>query len=376
MSCRCAGLGRVAGTGGGWADSALGAASPGAASGKLVFSSTTAQAMAAQDESCILVKRETTPEDVRGMHAARGIVTARGGMTSHAAVVARGMGRPCVSGAGEIQIYEAKGEFRARGRVFKAGDIITIDGSKGEVLAGTVKMIEPELSGDFATLMTWADQVRRLKVRANAETPLDARTARQFGAEGIGRALKEAGAERRIVFMGDSITQNWGLSEPAYFTHGIINRGISGQTTPQMLARFRSDVVALKPKAVHIMAGINDIAGNTGPVTLADIEGNLASMVEIAQANHVRVVLATVLPAAVFNWAPALKPGPEVQKLNTWIRAYAAEHQLILADYYPAMAMPDGAMRPELTLDGVHPNKAGYRAMAPITQAAVEAALR
>ena len=189
--------------------------------------------------------------------------------------------------------------------------------------------------------------------------------------------MRQPDSERRIVFMGDSITEGWSAGDPDFFANrSRINRGISGQTTPQMLARFRSDVVALKPKAVHIMAGINDIAGNTGPVTLADIEGNLASMVEIAQANHVRVVLATVLPAAVFNWAPALKPGPEVQKLNTWIRAYAAEHQLILADYYPAMAMPDGAMRPELTLDGVHPNKAGYRAMAPITQAAVEAALR
>jgi pyruvate,orthophosphate dikinase len=125
------------------------------------------------------------------MDAARGIVTARGGMTSHAAVVARGMGRPCVSGAGEIQIYEKQGEMRARGRVFREGDIITVDGGKGEILAGAVKMVEPELSGDFATLMTWADAVRRLKVRANAETPTDAAVARQFGAEGIGLCRTE-----------------------------------------------------------------------------------------------------------------------------------------------------------------------------------------
>ncbi len=175
-------------------------ASPGAATGKVVFDSDEAERLGAAGEAVILVRDETSPEDIHGMHAARGIVTARGGMTSHAAVVARGMGRPCVSGAGEIQIYEAKGEFRARGRVFKAGDIITIDGSKGEVLAGTVKMIEPELSGDFATLMTWADQVRRLKVRANAETPLDARTARQFGAEGIGLCRTE-----HMFFDGDRI---------------------------------------------------------------------------------------------------------------------------------------------------------------------------
>jgi pyruvate,orthophosphate dikinase len=125
------------------------------------------------------------------MHAAKGVITARGGMTSHAAVVARGMGRPCVSGAGEIQIFENEGLFRVRGRAFKIGDVVTIDGSKGEVLAGTVKMVEPELSGDFATLMAWADTARRLKVRANAETPLDAKTARGFGAEGIGLCRTE-----------------------------------------------------------------------------------------------------------------------------------------------------------------------------------------
>jgi pyruvate,orthophosphate dikinase len=166
-------------------------ASPGAATGKIVFTAAEAERLGTAGEAVILVRDETSPEDIRGMDAARGIVTARGGMTSHAAVVARGMGRPCVSGAGEIQIYEKQGEMRARGRIFKAGDVITIDGAKGEVLAGVVKMIEPELSGDFATLMTWADQVRRLKVRANAETAVDARAARQFGAEGIGLCRTE-----------------------------------------------------------------------------------------------------------------------------------------------------------------------------------------
>jgi pyruvate,orthophosphate dikinase len=166
-------------------------ASPGAATGMIVFNSDEAERLGTSGEAVILVRDETSPEDIHGMHAARGIVTARGGMTSHAAVVARGMGRPCVSGAGEMQIDAKAGEFRVRGRTFKAGEIITIDGSKGEVLAGTVKMIEPELTGDFATLMQWADKARRLKVRANAETPLDARTARQFGAEGIGLCRTE-----------------------------------------------------------------------------------------------------------------------------------------------------------------------------------------
>jgi pyruvate,orthophosphate dikinase len=166
-------------------------ASPGAATGTVVFDSEEAERLGNSGHSVILVRDETSPEDIHGMHAARGIVTARGGMTSHAAVVARGMGRPCVSGAGEIHIDAKAGEFRCRGRTFKAGDIITIDGSRGEVLAGAVKMVEPELTGDFATLMAWADKVRRLKVRANAETPLDAKTARQFGAEGIGLCRTE-----------------------------------------------------------------------------------------------------------------------------------------------------------------------------------------
>jgi pyruvate,orthophosphate dikinase len=166
-------------------------ASPGAATGKIVFNSDEAERLGSAGESVILVRDETSPEDIHGMHAARGIVTARGGMTSHAAVVARGMGRPCVSGAGELQIDGKAGELRVRGRTFKAGEIITVDGSRGEILAGAVKMIEPELTGDFATLMEWADKVRRLKVRANAETPLDARMARQFGAEGIGLCRTE-----------------------------------------------------------------------------------------------------------------------------------------------------------------------------------------
>jgi len=166
-------------------------ASPGAATGKVVFTAEEAEKLGGAGEAVILVREETSPEDIRGMDAARGIITARGGMTSHAAVVARGMGRPCVSGAGEIHIDTKAGAFHARGRTIKAYEVVTIDGSTGEVLAGAVKMIEPELSGDFGVLMGWADSVRRLKVRANAETALDAQTARQFGAEGIGLCRTE-----------------------------------------------------------------------------------------------------------------------------------------------------------------------------------------
>jgi pyruvate,orthophosphate dikinase len=166
-------------------------ASPGAASGIVVFSSDEAEARAAKGESVLLVRIETSPEDIHGMHAAKGILTTRGGMTSHAAVVARGMGRPCVAGAGGITVDYASQALMAGGQVVRAGETLTLDGATGEIFVGTVAMIEPQLSGDFATLMEWADKVRRLKVRANAETPMDADTARKFGAEGIGLCRTE-----------------------------------------------------------------------------------------------------------------------------------------------------------------------------------------
>ncbi|MBW8841933.1 MAG: pyruvate, phosphate dikinase [Sphingomonadales bacterium] len=166
-------------------------ASPGAASGKVVFDADTAEKRAAAGEAVILVRTETSPEDIHGMHAARGILTARGGMTSHAAVVARGMGRPCVSGAGTLSIDAKAKVMRCAGREVCEGYIVTIDGASGEVMIGEVPTVQPELAGDFGTLMEWADGVRRLKVRANAETPLDARTAREFGAEGIGLCRTE-----------------------------------------------------------------------------------------------------------------------------------------------------------------------------------------
>jgi pyruvate,orthophosphate dikinase len=166
-------------------------ASPGAASGLAVFDSDTAEKRANAGDSVILIRVETSPEDIHGMHAARGILTARGGMTSHAAVVARGMGRPCVSGAGSLSINAREKVMRVGSREVREGDMVTIDGATGEVMAGQVPTVQPELSGDFGTLMIWADEVRRLKVRANAETPLDCRTAREFGAEGVGLCRTE-----------------------------------------------------------------------------------------------------------------------------------------------------------------------------------------
>ena len=166
-------------------------ASPGAACGIVVFSADEAEARAQKGESVILVRIETSPEDIHGMHAARGVLTTRGGMTSHAAVVARGMGRPCVAGCGGITVDYNNQYLSAGGVRIEAGQTITLDGATGEVFIGTVAMVEPQLSGDFATLMGWADKVRRLRVRANAETPLDAETARRFGAEGIGLCRTE-----------------------------------------------------------------------------------------------------------------------------------------------------------------------------------------
>ena len=166
-------------------------ASPGAASGQIVLDADTAEKRAEMGEAVILVRVETSPEDIHGMHAAKGILTARGGMTSHAAVVARGMGRPCVSGASGLSIDMKTRTLKMGGRELKEGDILTLDGASGDIMAGEVPTIEPELAGDFATLMVWADKHRRMKVRTNAETPADCRMARQFGAEGIGLCRTE-----------------------------------------------------------------------------------------------------------------------------------------------------------------------------------------
>jgi pyruvate,orthophosphate dikinase len=167
------------------------AASPGAATGEIVFTADDAEKLAGEGHDVILVRTETSPEDIHGMHAAKGVLTARGGMTSHAAVVARGMGRPCVSGAGALKIDAANGTLTVGGKTLKRGDLITIDGASGEVFRGRVAMRQPELTGDFGTLMSWADSIRRLKVRTNADTPDDALTARRFGAEGVGLCRTE-----------------------------------------------------------------------------------------------------------------------------------------------------------------------------------------
>jgi lysophospholipase L1-like esterase len=184
-----------------------------------------------------------------------------------------------------------------------------------------------------------------------------------------------APGEDRVVFMGDSITEGWKIAD-SFPGKPYINRGISGQTTPQMLVRFRQDVIALKPKVVVILAGVNDIAGNTGPMTLEQTEDNLASMAELAAANHIRVVLCSVLPAFDFPWKPGVTPAPKVLALNAWIKAYAAEHGHVYVDYHTAMKDSRDGLPAALSHDGVHPLPAGYAVMAPLVEAGIEKALK
>ena len=183
--------------------------------------------------------------------------------------------------------------------------------------------------------------------------------------------------ERRVVFMGDSITDSWATVDPKFFARAeFIDRGISGQTTLQMLLRFRQDVVALKPAVVHIMAGTNDIAGNTGPMDLPATEANIASMVDLARANGIQVVIGSVLPAKDFSWHPGIDPGPKIVALNKWLKSYSHARHVIYVDYYTALT--DGAlgMRSDLSPDGVHPSLPGYLIMDPLADAAIRAAPR
>lgn len=179
----------------------------------------------------------------------------------------------------------------------------------------------------------------------------------------------------RVVLMGDSITDFWREGDPALFAGGAVaDRGISGQTTPQMLVRFWPDVIALHPRVVQILAGTNDIAGNTGPTTEQDFKDNIMAMVELAQAHHIRVLLGSIPPAVSFWWAsPRYRPAAQIRRLNGWLRGYAGAHGLGFIDYYARLSTPAGALRPELSNDGVHPNQAGYKVMTRLLRAGIGA---
>ncbi|MGB8246089.1 MAG: pyruvate, phosphate dikinase, partial [Pseudolabrys sp.] len=222
-------------------------ASPGAASGEIVFSPDEAAQLKSDGKKVVLVRVETSPEDIHGMHAAEGILTTRGGMTSHAAVVARGMGKPCVSGAGSLRVDYAAGTMTAGGQSFKKGDHITVDGSTGQVLAGKVEMVEPQLSGEFATLIGWADKVRRLGVRANADTPTDAKTAVRFGAEGIGLCRTE-----HMFFESDRIQA---VREMSLADDERLRRAAIAKLLPMQRADFVElfEIMAGRPVTIRLL---------------------------------------------------------------------------------------------------------------------------
>jgi len=172
----------------------------------------------------------------------------------------------------------------------------------------------------------------------------------------------------KAVFMGDSITESWVPGDPKLFVDGVIGRGISGQTSPQMLLRFFQDVIELRPQVVHIMAGTNDIAGNTGPTTEQDYKNNIIAMVTLARAHHIQVALASILPASTFSWKPGFKPAATIKELNSWLQSYARKSHIRFVDYYAVLSDTQGGFKPELSNDGVHPNRDGYAAMRKLAQ--------
>ena len=177
----------------------------------------------------------------------------------------------------------------------------------------------------------------------------------------------------RVVFMGDSITDFWQDAEPSLFTDGVVDRGISGQTTQQMLVRFWPDVIALHPQIVQILAGTNDIAGNTGPTSAQYYEDDIKAMVTLARANHIHVILGSIPPSIRYWWAPQYRPAAEIRRLNAWLRRYARLHHLRFVNYYAHLALPSGGFRRSLSNDGVHPNRNGFKVMSALARAAIDA---
>ncbi len=230
--------------------------------------------------------------------------------------------------------------------------------------------------GSFATLAAAPEdlQLAKLQQRLEAVSNDWPNLARYREANALLKPPSEG--EARVVFMGDSITDAWPRTGAFFPGKPYIGRGIGGQTTPQMLVRFRQDVVSLAPRVVVILAGTNDIAGNTGPYDSAFTRGNIASMAELARASGIRVVLASLTPAFDYPWRPGLAPAQRIVDLNAWIRDYAARTGCTYLDFFPAMADARNGMKPEYSADGVHPNAAGYAVMEPLAQQAIAQALR
>jgi len=227
------------------------------------------------------------------------------------------------------------------------------------------------VAADFATLMNqpaFAAYDQELRRRGASDW---AGLCRYQAANAV-----QAQRSARVVFIGDSITENWLLADPGYFSGEVVNRGIGAQTSAQMLVRFRADVVALHPAAVHILAGTNDVAGNNGPLRPEDFQNNIESMVDIARANGIRVTLGSIPPSAAFSWQPSLRPAPRIATLNAWMKDYAARKGLGYVDYHAALRGKSGELNPALGNDGVHPNRDGYAIMRRLAEAALAEAPR
>ncbi|MDP9077863.1 MAG: SGNH/GDSL hydrolase family protein [Bacteroidota bacterium] len=227
----------------------------------------------------------------------------------------------------------------------------TEEQKKAEAWANFQKMVEERIHKDWAWIKRYEDDNEKLPPPATGE--------------------------KRVVFLGNSITEGWINTDPGFFKgRPYINRGIGGQTTPQMLVRFREDVINLKPTVVVILAGINDIAENTGPSKIENVAGNIFSMAELAKAAHIKVVLSSVLPAIAFPWHPGIDPRPSITKLNELLKAYAQKNKLGYIDYYSAMVNADRGLKSEWATDGVHPNLAGYKVMEPLAEVEIAKALK
>ncbi len=222
----------------------------------------------------------------------------------------------------------------------------------------------------------WIDACLKWIRKNFDQPPMDWANLKRFQDENI-KLMAPKTNENRVVFMGNSITEGWSQSDPGFWEgKPYINRGISGQTTPQMVLRFRQDVIDLKPKAVVILAGINDIAGNTGPMTLEQTRDNIVAMAQLAKANNIKVVLSSVIPAYDFPWRPGMEPAGKVVALNKMIKEYAVKNNIVYLDYFSAMADERNGLKKELGYDGVHPNLEGYKVMAPLAEKAIAEALK
>jgi lysophospholipase L1-like esterase len=242
---------------------------------------------------------------------------------------------------------------------------------KHGALVGLVMAITGMIAGTAHAQTPSAEQAQGMQKQLADWPQLD-----RYRSENAALPPAQAG-KPRVVFFGDSITEGWGKTGSATFFPGkpYVNRGISGQTTAQMVVRFRQDVIALKPAAVVILAGTNDIAGNTGPAKPEMIQDNLASMAQLAKANGIKVVLASILPASDYSWKPGLAPAPKIRALNAWIRQYAAAQDAVYLDYYTPLDDGQGGLPKRVSADGVHPNAAGYAVMQPLAEQAVKQAL-